>query len=128
MASRTRFGAPWTFFGARADPSTSTASTQITRSERFRSEPPEPSPFARAVRFGCPSARWLPATRTARTAGWAAQSSERYFDRRRLMATVLERPTLSKALAPERVKGRQSAVAIPVGGYFADKVEQGRFG
>ena len=26
------------------------------------------------------------------------------------------------------MKGRQSAVAIPEGGYFPDKVEQGRFG
>ncbi len=44
------------------------------------------------------------------------------------MATVLERPQVSKALPPEKVKGRQSAVAIPEGGYFPDKVEQGRFG
>ena len=44
------------------------------------------------------------------------------------MATVLERPQVSKALPPEKVKGRQSAMAIPEGGYFPDKVEQGRFG
>ena len=44
------------------------------------------------------------------------------------MATVLERPQVSKALPPEQVKGRQSAMAIPEGGYFPDKVEQGRFG
>jgi len=44
------------------------------------------------------------------------------------MATVLERPHESAALAPDKVKGRQSAVAIPKGGYFPDKIEQGRFG
>ena len=44
------------------------------------------------------------------------------------MATVLERPHASAALAPDKVKGRQSAVAIPKGGYFPDKIEQGRFG
>ena len=44
------------------------------------------------------------------------------------MATVLERPHASSALAPDKVKGRQSAVAIPKGGYFPDKIEQGRFG
>jgi len=44
------------------------------------------------------------------------------------MATVLERPPVSKALPPEKVKGRQSAMAIPQGGYFPDRVEQGRFG
>ena len=44
------------------------------------------------------------------------------------MATVLERPHESAALAPDKVKGRQSAVAIPKGGYFPDKTEQGRFG
>ena len=44
------------------------------------------------------------------------------------MATVLERPRISKALPAEKVKGRQSAVAIPKGGYFPEKVEQGRFG
>jgi len=44
------------------------------------------------------------------------------------MTDVLERPQVSKALPPEQVKGRQSAVAIPAGGYFPDRVEQGRFG
>jgi hypothetical protein len=44
------------------------------------------------------------------------------------MATVLERPTVSNALPPEKVKGRQSAVAIPDGGFFPDRVEQGRYG
>ena len=50
------------------------------------------------------------------------------------MATILEpTPTLetpaeSKALPPEQVKGRQSAMHIPEGGYFPGKVEQGRFG
>lgn len=44
------------------------------------------------------------------------------------MSDVLERPHVSKALPPEQVKGRQSAMAIPAGGYFQDKVEQGRFG
>jgi len=44
------------------------------------------------------------------------------------MATVLERPHESAALAPDKVKGRQSALAIPKGGYFPDKIEQGRFG
>lgn len=44
------------------------------------------------------------------------------------MATVLERPTVSNALPPEKVKGRQSAMAIPKGGYFTDRIAQGRFG
>lgn len=44
------------------------------------------------------------------------------------MATVLERPETSAALPPEKVKGRQSAMAIPEGGYFPDHVEQGRYG
>ena len=50
------------------------------------------------------------------------------------MATILEpTPTLestttSKALPPSQVKGRQSAMHIPTGGYFPDRVEQGRFG
>jgi hypothetical protein len=44
------------------------------------------------------------------------------------MSDVLERPHVSKALPPEQVKGSQSAVAIPAGGYFPDRVEQGRFG
>ncbi|WP_332810540.1 hypothetical protein [Sphingomonas sp.] len=44
------------------------------------------------------------------------------------MATTLEKPPVSNALPAEKVKGRQSAMAIPKGGYFPDKVEQGRFG
>jgi hypothetical protein len=44
------------------------------------------------------------------------------------MSDTLERPHISKALPPEQVKGRQSAMAIPPGGYFPDRVEQGRFG
>jgi len=44
------------------------------------------------------------------------------------MATVLEKPEVSNALPPAKVKGRQSAMHIPDGGYFPDKVEQGRFG
>ena len=44
------------------------------------------------------------------------------------MSDVLERPHVSKALPPEQVKGRQSAMAVPPGGFFADHVEQGRFG
>jgi hypothetical protein len=44
------------------------------------------------------------------------------------MATVLERPIVSNALPPEKVKGRPSAMAIPPGGYFPDRVEQGRYG
>jgi hypothetical protein len=44
------------------------------------------------------------------------------------VATTLERPPVSSALPPEKVKGRQSAMAIPKGGYFPDKVQQGRFG
>jgi hypothetical protein len=44
------------------------------------------------------------------------------------MATVLERPIVSNALPPEQVKGRQSARAIPAGGYFPGEVDQGRFG
>jgi hypothetical protein len=43
-------------------------------------------------------------------------------------APTLEKPEISKALPPSQVKGRQSAVHIPEGGYFPDKVEQGRFG
>jgi hypothetical protein len=45
-----------------------------------------------------------------------------------MMASVLERPVASKALPPEKVKGRQSAMTIPPGGFFPGKVEQGRFG
>lgn len=33
-----------------------------------------------------------------------------------------------KAPSPEDVKGRPSAMAIPAGGYLADRVEHGRFG
>src|SRR5688572_27840491 len=48
------------------------------------------------------------------------------------MATTLEKPvasqTSSHALPPEQVKGRQSAIAIPQGGFFPDRVEQGRYG
>src|SRR4051812_37057773 len=44
------------------------------------------------------------------------------------MATVLEGRTASLALAREAVKGRQSAMAIPKGGFFPDHVEQGRYG
>jgi hypothetical protein len=44
------------------------------------------------------------------------------------MSDVLERPHVSKALPPEQVKGRQSAMAVPAGGFFQDRVEQGRFG
>lgn len=44
------------------------------------------------------------------------------------MVTTLEKPSVSNALPAEKVKGRQSAMAIPKGGYFPDKVEQGRFG
>jgi len=44
------------------------------------------------------------------------------------MATVLDKPWVTNALPPEQVKGRQSAMAIPPGGYFPDRIEQGRFG
>lgn len=44
------------------------------------------------------------------------------------MATVLEKPAASKALPVDQVKGRQSAMAIPEGGFFPDRVEQGRYG
>src|SRR4051794_38551612 len=44
------------------------------------------------------------------------------------MATVLERPEVSNALPPQKVKGRQSAMHIPDGGYLPDKIDQGRFG
>jgi len=44
------------------------------------------------------------------------------------MATAPEQPAVSQALPPEQVKGRQSAMAIPKGGYFPDRIEQGRFG
>src|SRR3954471_7024645 len=43
------------------------------------------------------------------------------------MATVLE-PAISQAPPADKVKGRQSAMAIPKGGYFVDRVEQGRYG
>src|SRR3954464_15204251 len=45
-----------------------------------------------------------------------------------LMATVLDKPEVSTALPPSKVKGRQSAMHIPNDGYFPDRVEQGRFG
>jgi len=48
------------------------------------------------------------------------------------MATTLEKPVAtaapSHALRPGQVKGRQSAMAIPAGGFFQDRVEQGRYG
>lgn len=44
------------------------------------------------------------------------------------MATALDKPSESNALPIDEVKGRQSAVAIPDGGYFSDRVEQGRYG
>src|SRR3982751_3876127 len=44
------------------------------------------------------------------------------------MATTLERLEVSHAPSPDKVRGRQSAMAIPKGGYFPDKIEQGRFG
>ena len=44
------------------------------------------------------------------------------------MATVLEKPDVSNALPPEKVKGRQSAMAVPKGGFFPGKITQGRFG
>lgn len=44
------------------------------------------------------------------------------------MATVLEKPEVSNALPPSDVKGRQSAMHIPKGGFFPERVEQGRFG
>ncbi|HLO21513.1 MAG TPA: hypothetical protein VK192_13590, partial [Sphingomicrobium sp.] len=42
--------------------------------------------------------------------------------------TVLDKPEVSNALPPAKVKGRQSAMHIPDGGYFPERVEQGRFG
>src|SRR5436190_19280614 len=51
-----------------------------------------------------------------------------FLTRRRSMATVLEKPEVSNALPPEKVKGRQSAMHIPDGGFFPDRVEQGRYG
>ncbi|MBO9517495.1 MAG: hypothetical protein J7493_05470 [Porphyrobacter sp.] len=44
------------------------------------------------------------------------------------MATVADKPHESKALPMEQVKGRQSAMLIPPGGVFPDRVEQGRYG
>jgi hypothetical protein len=44
------------------------------------------------------------------------------------MVTTLEKPVVSNALPMEQVKGRQSCMAIPEGGYFPDRVEQGRYG
>lgn len=44
------------------------------------------------------------------------------------MADALQENRVSKALPPAEVKGRQSAMAVPKGGFFPDKVEQGRFG
>ena len=44
------------------------------------------------------------------------------------MATVLEKPEVSNALPPSKVKGQQSAMHIPKGGFFPDRIEQGRFG
>src|SRR4051794_169752 len=44
------------------------------------------------------------------------------------MADVSEKPAASSAPSPESVKGRQSAMAIPPGGFFPGHVEQGRFG
>ena len=44
------------------------------------------------------------------------------------MATTLEKPAVSAAPPAAKVKGGPSAMAIPPGGYFEGKVEQGRFG
>ena len=44
------------------------------------------------------------------------------------MIESLEKTYVSKALPPAEVKGSQSAIAIPPGGYFPDRIEQGRFG
>ncbi len=49
------------------------------------------------------------------------------------MATLFEMTTPASAPppdapTPEQVKGRPSAMAIPPGGFFEDRVEQGRFG
>src|SRR5687768_6823390 len=50
------------------------------------------------------------------------------------MASVIEKPAPAttaprpRAPSPEAVKGRPSAMAIPAGGFFDDRVEQGRFG
>src|SRR3954462_980317 len=44
------------------------------------------------------------------------------------MDNIAPKPPASHALPPERVKGRQSAVAIPAGGFFPDRTEQGRYG
>lgn len=43
------------------------------------------------------------------------------------MATVTDQPVYA-APPPSEVKGRQSAMAIPPGGFFSDKIEQGRYG
>jgi hypothetical protein len=51
------------------------------------------------------------------------------------MATIIDRPeaapaveTTDAAPRPEQVKGGPSAMAIPAGGYFEDRVERGRYG
>ncbi len=49
------------------------------------------------------------------------------------MATLLDKPATSKtswppAPSPSLVKGAPSAMAIPPGGYFPDRIEQGRYG
>src|SRR3954468_18462658 len=44
------------------------------------------------------------------------------------MATTLDTAPVSHALPAAKVKGRESAMAIPMGGYFTDRLEQGRFG
>ncbi|MFL6845700.1 MAG: hypothetical protein ACJ8ER_12555 [Allosphingosinicella sp.] len=49
------------------------------------------------------------------------------------MAAILDRPTLGKtswpqAPSPGLVKGNPSAMAIPPGGFFPDRIEQGRYG
>ena len=42
------------------------------------------------------------------------------------MPDTIETPIATAS--PDAVKGRQSAMAIPQGGYFPDRIEQGRFG
>ena len=44
------------------------------------------------------------------------------------MAANLEQHVISGAVSPAKAKGRQSAMAVPAGGFFPDNVEQGRFG
>ena len=88
------------------------------RKARFRSAPPALSLFRPTSRCASAPARSSRATNMARTDGCSAPSSAQFFKGEKTMATVLDKPEVSNALPPDKVKGRQSAMAYPRGRLF----------